>query len=137
MFAVREDALHRPRLDQGPVAGRVPFVIRDAGGEAAGHPGPVPDRDTGRRDLLADLSGPRGAPFVDVLAVDRAADRREEGLAEVQRIEDGDPGELALERAGLQVRGGAPGRGGAEMREVNGPDRGVHRLQDALSELPL
>src|SRR5207249_8712376 len=117
--------------------GRVAFVVPDAGGEAAGQPGPVPDRDAGRRDLLADFSGPRGAPFVDVLAIDRAADRREEGLAEVQRIEDGDAGELALERAGLQVRGGALARGGAKVREVDRPDRGVHRLQDALSELPL
>src|SRR5207247_5788562 len=104
---------------ESPGAARIPVGVADAGGEAVGHPGPVPDRDAGRCDLLADLPGPRGAAFVDVLSVHRTADRREEGLTEVQRIEDGDPGELALERAGLQVRGGAPGHGGAEVREID------------------
>src|SRR2546428_13092535 len=136
-MACGEEALHPPGREGGPSAGGGPCVVRYTGGEASMHRWPVAHRAAGRGDIGTDLPGPRGTSLVDVLAVRGAADRREKDLAEVQRIEDGDPGERALEGAGAQVLGRAAGDRGAERREIDQPDRRVHRPQDALAELPL
>src|SRR5207245_10878534 len=100
-------------------------------------PRSVADRDAGLSAIGTYLPDPRGTSLVDVLAVHGAADRRTEDLAEVQRIEDRDPREFALEGAGAQVLGRSAGDGGSVRREIDRPDRGVHRLLDALAELPL